>query len=136
MAIKKNAGKKNLRPQAFVKGQSGNPAGRPPMKEVQQIFKDFLLGEAEFKDAKGKATKRVRLEMIMQRLFKDAMAGKASSTDILLERGLGKAKATVAHEGLSDIDAITTEQRAKIMMAAFEEMKLGAKSDKPKPATK
>lgn len=124
---KNSIGEKNLaRGKGFTKGVSGNPAGRPPSKDVSLIFREYLLGEHEYKDAKGKKNSRVRLEMIMQRLFKDAMAGKTSSIDILLERGLGKAKATIAHEGLSDLAGLDVDQRRRILQTAVEELKIGA----------
>ena len=123
MAIKKNSGSKNLRPQAFKKGQSGNPKGRPPMKHVQEAFKEFLAEEVEYKDKQGKvAGISPRLNLVMKQLFADSMRGKVSATDILLERAYGKAKMTVEHEGSIDFSTISEEHRRRIILAAVDEV--------------
>ena len=72
---------------SFKKGQSGNPKGRPPKGEtLTDILRKQLDESAEFKDAKGKKTRKQLKEIISQRLISLAMSGDVSSLKYIFDR--------------------------------------------------
>lgn len=86
------ANEKNLRPQKWKKGQSGNPKGRPPVKRIEKLFQDFLYEVARSKDGQ----ERQRMEVILHRLFANAANGDHKAIQTLLDRAFGKPKQEVA----------------------------------------
>lgn len=75
----------NLKP--FVKGQSGNPNGRPKkLPKLDDLLAD-ILGSEEDKDSEAHA--------ILMRLVQDAKNGNTKASEIILDRTYGKAKQSV-----------------------------------------
>jgi hypothetical protein len=85
----------NLRPKPWPKGVSGNPAGRPPRKRIEEMIQDFLYEVARSKDGQ----ERQRLEVLLARLFSDGAQGNVRSTETLLAYGFGKPVNKNEHSG-------------------------------------
>jgi len=73
----------------FLKGQSGNPKGRP---KVGETLAEIVRGKLENKlvDADGNVVSN--LEMMLSTLLVKAKEGSEKAIEILLDRGYGKAK--------------------------------------------
>lgn len=69
----------------FPPGVSGNPKGRPPVGKAlaEQIR---AIGD----EVVDKRVGWTRLEVVLRRLYSDAMAGRHGATQILLDRGWGR----------------------------------------------
>jgi hypothetical protein len=81
------ANEKNLKP--FKKGQSGNPAGRPPKLPHLDKLLDEVLGEEKDGVTAAKA--------ILAALRAKAAKGDVRAAEILLDRAYGKAKQQIDH---------------------------------------
>lgn len=79
----------NLQP--FKKGVSGNPNGRP--KKLPQL--DKLLADVLGEEKDGVTA----AEAILKALRAKAAKGDIRAAEVLLDRGYGKAKQTVEHQG-------------------------------------
>lgn len=74
-----------LRPQPWPKGVSGNPGGKPGIDIAAKIAqKVFELNEEE----------------IYLGMAREVIAGKPYAFDVIANRGFGKMKETLVHEGL------------------------------------
>ena len=65
----------------FPKGQSGNPAGRPPISELKEILFEEIGDEG--------------IREIIHALHKSAIKGNTRAIEILFDRLYGKAKETI-----------------------------------------
>lgn len=75
----------------WKKGQSGNPAGRPPkLPDLEKLLAKVLDGE---KDGKTAA------ERILDALEAKAAKGDIRAAEVLLDRGYGKVKETIQLNG-------------------------------------
>lgn len=74
------------KPWLFAKGQSGNPNGHPPkVKCIPDILK--AIGEEEIETEMGKMT---RLDVVMRKVYKFALEGRAWAVQFISERTEGK----------------------------------------------
>lgn len=73
----------------FLKGQSGNPKGRP---KVGETLAELVRGSLEkvIIDDDGNST--TRLNIIINSLVQKASEGDVKAGEVLLDRGYGKAK--------------------------------------------
>lgn len=75
----------NLKGKGFVKGKSGNPAGRPrKLPQIEKILAE-VLGE---KDEYGPSG----VKQILQALKRKAVKGDTRAAELILDRAYGKAK--------------------------------------------
>ena len=75
----------------FQKGESGNPNGRPKkLPELDKLLANVL---GEEKDGVTAA------ETILKALRVKATKGDIRAAEVLLDRGYGKARQTIQHEG-------------------------------------
>ena len=73
----------------FLKGQSGNAKGRPPIGEtLAELVRGSL--EKKVKDKDGNTT--TKLNIIIESLVQKASEGDVKAGEVLLDRGYGKAK--------------------------------------------
>jgi len=80
----------NVIPHKWKKGQSGNPAGRPKLPNLQEILAKVLGDE---KDEKSAA------EAILAAMRAKAIRGDVRAAELLLDRAYGKAKLDIDIEG-------------------------------------
>jgi len=80
----------NVIPHKWKKGQSGNPAGRPKLPNLQEILAKVLGDE---KDEKSAA------EAILAAMRSKAIRGDVRAAELLLDRAYGKAKLDIELEG-------------------------------------
>lgn len=80
----------NVIPHKWKKGQSGNPAGRPKLPNLQEILAKVLGDE---KDEKSAA------EAILAAMRSKAIRGDVRAAELLLDRAYGKAKLDIDIEG-------------------------------------
>jgi hypothetical protein len=78
----------NLKP--FVKGQSGNPKGRPKLPDIREAMAKVL---AEEKDG------MTALEAILKAMRGKAAKGDVRAADFLISRGYGKADQRIEIDG-------------------------------------
>lgn len=78
-------------PQAtwFPKGKSGNPAGRPPRRDIDVPFGGFLQGMVAIK-IEGQERTVTRLEALVYQLQVKALNGDASVSRLLVEAGVAE----------------------------------------------
>jgi hypothetical protein len=74
----------------FKKGQSGNPKGRPKLPDLSEAIAKVL---AEEKDG------RTALDAILAALRAKATKGDVRAAQELLDRGFGKSKQQIEHDG-------------------------------------
>jgi hypothetical protein len=87
--VNKTPDTKGLTP--FQKGESGNPNGRPKkLPELDKLLANVL---GEEKDGVTAA------ETILKALRVKATKGDIRAAEVLLDRGYGKARQTIQHEG-------------------------------------
>jgi len=79
----------------WVKGQSGNPKGRPKS--------EFALNEhiRTIANAKTKG-KKTMLEAVVHKVYKEALNGNMTATNFLADRILGKPAQTLGVKDISD----------------------------------
>jgi len=80
----------NVIPHKWKKGQSGNPAGRPKLPNLQEILAKVLGDE---KDEKSAA------EAILAAMRSKAIRGDVRAAELLLDRAYGKPKQDIELEG-------------------------------------
>ena len=80
----------NVIPHKWKKGQSGNPAGRPKLPNLQELLAKVLGDE---KDEKSAA------EAILAAMRAKAIRGDVRAAELLLDRAYGKAKMDIDIEG-------------------------------------
>ena len=80
----------NVIPHKWKKGQSGNPAGRPKLPNLQELLAKVLGDE---KDEKSAA------EAILAAMRAKAIRGDVRAAELLLDRAYGKAKLDIDIEG-------------------------------------
>lgn len=80
----------------FVKGESGNPAGRPPSGHA---LTDILREAGELTDVKIGKRKLTRKEALARRLWEHAMAGNVMAAKLIFERLDGRVPLPVEHSG-------------------------------------
>lgn len=112
----------NLKP--YKKGQSGNPAGRPPGRGIVDIFNALLARNVKFKDpldGMKETTITVKERLAISMMVK-AMKGGEKAMEIILDRTDGKVpqpmklsgsvggQPTVQHVDLAGIDTKTLER--------------------------
>lgn len=68
----------------FVKGQSGNPKGRPKGKEAFSIMLDDYLSD------KSKGDKLTRRQRVVEKLYEMAMEDDIHALKYLIDRDAGK----------------------------------------------
>ena len=73
----------NVIPHKWKKGQSGNPAGRPKLPNLQEILAKVLGDEKEEKSA---------AEAILAAMRAKAIRGDVRAAELLLDRAYGKPK--------------------------------------------
>ena len=107
----------NLKP--WKKGQSGNPKGRPPLKAIDEEFRDFLM---EVLDDKGKT----RFRDILENLHKQTKFKHAPAT-LLFNRAFGlqeqalKAEVTGMQPPIINLNlTIPTQAQPKAIEADYE----------------
>lgn len=89
---------RNLKPQPWPKGMSGNPGGKPGYDVAAKIARQvFALNEKE----------------IYEGMASGVIAGNAYTFDVVANRGYGKLKETVVHEGLEVLADRLNEIRKK-----------------------
>lgn len=74
----------------FKKGQSGNPKGRPKMPDLKEAIAKVLAEEKDGLQA---------LDAILKALYNKALKGDVRAAQELLDRGFGKSKQIMEHEG-------------------------------------
>ena len=84
--MKKTDRTANLKP--FVKGQSGNPKGRPKMPDIRDAMTALLADEKNGKTA---------LDSILTRLKQMALDGNLKAAEMLLNRAYGQPKQQIDH---------------------------------------
>lgn len=105
MATKKDAAnsKKLATPASFKPGQSGNPTGRPKLpediKHVRELAREYT-GEA--------------VDALVSVLREGSAPAKVSAAQVLLDRGWGKAEATVSMTIKRDAKELTDDELAAI----------------------
>lgn len=82
---------KNLKPPQWVKGQSGNPKGRPKELPDLKVLLAKVLGE-ERNDLTA-------AEAILKGLVAKAVKGDVRAAELLLDRGYGKIKQDIHLDG-------------------------------------
>lgn len=80
----------NVIPHKWKKGQSGNPAGRPKLPNLQEILAKVLGDEKEEKSA---------AEAILAAMRAKAIRGDVRAAELLLDRAYGKPKQDIDIEG-------------------------------------
>ena len=115
-------GKENVKPFEFIKGQSGNPNGRPPGKSMTTILKDLLekkmtLSKDPFTGEDLKNEKFAIREILMMRLLAMGIKGDRYAIESILDRVEGKANQPVEHSGGLLVGNISLEQKADQVMA-------------------
>jgi len=73
------ANEKNLKP--FKKGQSGNPKGRPPLRDIKEVLKDLLSQEKNNTQL---------IDGLMSVVVNKALKGDLKAVDMLLSYTYGK----------------------------------------------
>lgn len=102
MVDKPKAGNPNIKEASkstqWVKGQSGNPAGRPPLGSA---LSDILRDKLELRDKHGKVNKEVIVDQFIEALKDPTMRAYAPLFKELLDRIEGKVPDT--HKLESDV---------------------------------
>jgi hypothetical protein len=83
------ANPQNLKP--WPKGVSGNPAGKKPTKEIDEVFREFL---AEV-DKNPKGVMQERLRTLIEGQFYAATKGSTPAAEFIMNRAHGKVKEKV-----------------------------------------
>lgn len=85
----------NLKP--FVKGQSGNPKGRPKLPDIKEALAKILAEEKDGVNA---------LEAILKSMRAKAAKGDVRAADFLISRGYGKADQRIEIDGQQPVQTI------------------------------
>jgi hypothetical protein len=85
----------NLKP--FVKGQSGNPKGRPKLPDIKEALAKILAEEKDGVNA---------LEAILKSMRAKAAKGDVRAADFLISRGYGKADQRIEFDGQVPVQTI------------------------------
>jgi hypothetical protein len=93
--VNKQRNIQNLKP--FVKGQSGNPKGRPKLPDIREAMAKVL---AEEKDG------MTALEAILKAMRAKAAKGDVRAADFLISRGYGKADQRIEIDGQMPVQTI------------------------------
>ena len=80
----------------WVKGQSGNPKGRPP--------KDFALNDhiREIANKPLGRSKKTMLEAVVNTVYQEALSGNMTAVSFLSDRILGKPSQSIGIKDISD----------------------------------
>ena len=80
LSVNKQRNIQNLKP--YVKGQSGNPKGRPKLPDINEALAEALANEKNGK---------TMLQQILDSMIARALKGDVRAADFLISRGYGKA---------------------------------------------
>jgi hypothetical protein len=80
----------------WVKGQSGNPKGRPP--------KEFALNDhiREIANQPMGKTKKTMLESVVNTVYQEALSGNMTAVNFLADRILGKPSQSIGIKDISE----------------------------------
>ena len=95
LSVKKQRNIQNLKP--FVKGQSGNPKGRPKYPDINESLANALAKEEDGK---------TMLQQIFDSMVKRAIKGDVKAADFLISRGYGKADQRIQLDGQLPVQTI------------------------------
>ena len=90
---------RNLTIAPFKKGQSGNPGGKPKLDVAAEIARAVIEGNQE---------------AVYKAFVKALQKGNAYAFSVLADRGYGKVKEIVEHQGSVDVDINISEVRSEV----------------------
>ena len=88
LSVNKQRNIQNLKP--YVKGQSGNPKGRPKLPDINEALAEALANEKNGK---------TMLQQILDSMIAKALKGDVRAADFLISRGYGKADQRIEIDG-------------------------------------
>jgi len=88
LSVNKQRNIQNLKP--YVKGQSGNPKGRPKLPDINEALAEALANEKNGK---------TMLQQILDSMIARALKGDVRAADFLISRGYGKADQRIEIDG-------------------------------------
>ncbi len=121
----------NVEPHKWKKGQSGNPAGRKPGKNLRTVLKEMLEEEIDvtIEGQPGKV-KKVFSEVILRRLIKAANDGEGWAIREIFDRVDGKAQQFIEMQLPGGMESLHKHE------VIFKDMTKPVKSPKKKSTNK
>ena len=91
----------NLRPIPWKKGQSGNPKGRPKMKNIclTHIIKELALEIPGFTIEDGSPNQANNMLLLVQKLYEKTRKGDLKAIEMVLDRTDGKVLSSLLVQG-------------------------------------
>ncbi len=124
----------NVEPHKWKKGQSGNPAGRKPGKNLRTVLREMLEEEIEVKiEGQPDKVKKVFSEVILRRLIKAANDGEGWAIKEIFDRVDGKAQQFIEMQIPGGMESLTKHEIIFKDMTKSVSTKKKASTKPPQP---